>query len=150
MKRISLNKPKKGSQWAEFLCRLFFQAYAEYTGMRLLVSLDPVLSSFSGNKWVECRCGVHLPVKMTDKRHLKENRRAFQNRDSSCSVPAKRLTLCGHESLLAPEHWLLMPATVGERAGQLARLLLQAFFNWLPCPWAPVPLNLNSLLQQRL
>ena len=80
------------------------QAYAEYTGMRLLVSLDPVLSSFSGNKWVECRCGVHLPVKMTDKRHLKENRRAFQNRDSSCSVPAKRLTLCGHESLLAPEH----------------------------------------------
>lgn len=41
------------------------QAYAEYTGMRLLESLDPVLSSFTGNKWVECRCGVHLPVKMT-------------------------------------------------------------------------------------
>lgn len=151
MKRISLSKPKKGSQRAEFLCCLFFQVYAEYTGMRLLVSLDPVQSSFVGNKRVECWCGVHLPVKMTDKRHLKENRRISQNRDSSCFVPAKRLTMCVHESLLAPEHWPPNARSCGWEGKAVGMITSASFFQLtVSCPWAPVPLNLKSLLQRRL
>lgn len=68
------------------------------------MSLDPVLSSFAGNKWVECRCGVHPAVKLTDKRYEGEREGLPELRFILLCGRARRLTMCGHESLLALEH----------------------------------------------